>query len=351
MFAKAKYPIALDIGSHAVKLVQFERKKKGLSLSRLGMASLASGAVVDGTVRDHEEVMRAVDELIAAERAKMKEVVVSVSGSAAVVSTLLVPTMKGASLDEAVDAEAVQILPFPLEEARITRRRLGKITVDGQAMEEFLLVAVQREALEEMVELLRHLELEPKIVDVNLLAMENAHFHAGGKREEGVTALVDIGASSTLVHILREGRTLLTRMIPFGGVAVTKALAERFSVTQFEAEQIKLGAKPASSPRAAVEVIRGEVERLALEFGRTFQLLWDLRSEERVARIILSGGGAHLEGLPAFLSASLDLPIQMADPFKNVEIPENIFDPDYVEAIAPVAAISAGLAFRGVDAA
>ena len=113
MFAKAKYPIALDIGSHAVKLVQFERKKKGLSLSRLGMASLASGAVVDGTVRDHEEVMRAVDELIAAERAKMKEVVVSVSGSAAVVSTLLVPTMKGASLDEAVDAEAVQILPLP----------------------------------------------------------------------------------------------------------------------------------------------------------------------------------------------------------------------------------------------
>ena len=163
--------------------------------------------------------------------------------------------------------------------------------------------------------------------------------------------MVDIGASSTLVHILREGRTLLTRMIHFGGAAVTKALAERLSVTQFEAEQIKLGAKPASSPRAAVEVIRGEVERVALEFGRTFQLLWDLRSEERVARIILSGGGAHLEGLPAFLSASLDLPIQMADPFKNVEIPENIFDPDFVEAIAPVAVISAGLAYRGVDTA
>ena len=253
MFAKAKYPIALDIGSYAVKLVQFERKKKGLSLSRLGMASLASGAVVDGTVRDHEDVMRAVDELIAAERAKMKEVVVSVSGPAAVVNTLLVPTMKGASLDEAVDAEAVQTLPFPLEEARITRRRLGKITVYGQAMEEFLIVAVQREALEEMVELLRHLKLEPKIVDVNLLAMGNAHLHAGGKWEEGVTALVDIGASSTLVHILREGRTLLTRMIPFGGASVTKALAERLSVTQFEAEQIKLGAKPASSPRAAVE--------------------------------------------------------------------------------------------------
>lgn len=221
MFGKTRLPVAIDIGSHAVKLVQLEQTKKGLTLARLGMASLAPDAVVDGAVRDHEEVMRAVEELISAERTKAKEVVVALSGSAAVVRTLLLPEMRGLALEEAVEAEAAQILPFPIEEVRLSRTRLGRVEVDGQPMEEHLLVAVRRKALSDIIELFKTLKLEPKIVDVNFLALESAYELAGGREGEegppGAVALVDIGASGTLVHVLGRSRTLLTRSIPLGG--------------------------------------------------------------------------------------------------------------------------------------
>jgi tetratricopeptide (TPR) repeat protein len=60
MFGKKSYPLAIDIGSYAVKLVQLLPTKSGLSLGRLGMASLSPGAFEDGEVHEHEEVMRAL---------------------------------------------------------------------------------------------------------------------------------------------------------------------------------------------------------------------------------------------------------------------------------------------------
>lgn len=353
MFRKSRTPLALDIGTFAVKLVQLERGKQGLTLARLGMASLAPGAVEDGTVKDHEEVLRAVEELVSAEKTKAKEAVVSLSGSAALVRTIHIPRMAGPARDSAIDAEVAQILPFPPEEARITRQRLGRVLVEGEEMEEFLLVAVKRKPLKDLVELMRHMRLEPKIVDVNLLALESAVNLSGAipPDEEDAIALVDIGASATLVHILRGRRTLMTRLIPYGGNSVTEKLTEVLAVGRSEAEAIKLGTKAPSSPRKAAESIREEVERIALELGRTFQLVGHANPGIRVGRIILSGGGAQLDGLPAFLAASLDIGVDISQPFRRVEVPEDKFDPDYVELLSPIATVGAGLAHRVVESA
>ncbi|MBT6393855.1 MAG: pilus assembly protein PilM, partial [Nitrospinaceae bacterium] len=102
MFGKKSFPLAIDIGSHAVKLVQLVQGKNGTSLGRLGMASLAYGAVSDGAVLEHEEVMRAVEELVSAEKIKEKKVAVGISGKAAIIKTILVPPAEGIAAEEAV---------------------------------------------------------------------------------------------------------------------------------------------------------------------------------------------------------------------------------------------------------
>ncbi|MBI3025194.1 MAG: type IV pilus assembly protein PilM [Candidatus Tectomicrobia bacterium] len=350
MFGKSRFPLAVDIGSYAVKLVQFEHRKKKLALKRLGMASLAPGAVAEGLIRDPEEVMRAFEELVAAEKAKEREVVVALSGSAAVVRPVRIPSDAALPVAEAIEAEAAQVLPFPVAEARLSHSRMGRVEVEGKRMEEFLLVAVRRKPLAELVELFRHLEYEPKIVDVALLALESAVELAGVDDPGESIGLVDVGASQTLVHVLRAGRTLLTRVIPHGGAAVTAALAKSLRVSAADAEAMKLGAKPVPSPRAAAEAVREEAECLGLELGRTFQLLGEMSAGERVTRLVLCGGGGRLEGLPAFLATSLDIPAEILQPFRNVQVAAEVFDPNYVETLGPVAAVAAGLAYRAMEA-
>lgn len=350
MFRKKSFPLAIDIGSYAVKLVQLARSKDGFALERLGMASLAPGAVVDGEVHEHEEVMRALEELIAAEKIKEKRVAVGISGSASIVRTILVPPLEGRALEEAVQIEADQNLPFSVDDALLKRRRLRRVDVDGIGMDEYLIVAVKKKLIDDMVDLLRALKFEPQIMDVNLLAMESA-FELSGLADNGdPTALVDIGASETLIHILQGSRTLLTRSVPLGGAAVTQAIQDHLDVSRLEAEGIKLGTRTSPSPRAVAEAIRSEVERLARELGRTFQMVSKIYPDDRLCRMVLSGGGMRLEGLPAFLSASLDLPVEVAQPFRNVEVSSDTFDPEYVESLSPAAAIGAGLAYQAVMA-
>ena len=60
----AKQCIGIDIGHHAIKLVQLKIGRRGEhSLQNFGIEPLPEGAIVDGTVMDHTAVAGALREL------------------------------------------------------------------------------------------------------------------------------------------------------------------------------------------------------------------------------------------------------------------------------------------------
>ena len=345
MSPDSTYPLAIDIGSSAVKLVQFGKRGERLFLSRLGAASLPSGAV-----RDAEETARVVEGLVSAEGVEDRRVVVALPGAAAMLKTVLLPSEEDFPVIDALEAEALQVLPVPLDEVRLSHLRIGRLERPGGSVDEHLMIAVRRKPLAKLLELLGDMDYEPVIVDVNLLALEGALELSGMRREGETIALVDIGASETLVNVARDVHTLITRAIPSGGARVTKSLANRLGVSREEAEAIKLGDASPSDPRLVADVIEEEMEELALELERTFRPMWRISSGRRVDRALLSGGGASLRGLPTHLAARLDLPVEVLDPFRRVEAPADRFEPHFMESLAPAAAVGAGLAYRAVEA-
>ena len=213
------------------------------------------------------------------------------------------------------------------------------------------MIAVKREPLEALLNFLKRIEYEPAIVDVNFLAMESA-FELSGMREEGeITALVDIGASETLVDVVCDEHTLMTRAVPFGGEGLTRSLSDRLAISREEAEAVKRGKASAANPDALEEVLHLEAEKLAFELDETFRLMWAVTPAPKVERVVLSGGGAQLQGLPERLKAALGAPVEILDPFRHVEAPEDAFDSGLLESLAPAYAIGAGLAYRAVESA
>lgn len=345
MSPDSTYPLAIDIGSSAVKLVQFGKRGERLFLSRLGAASLSPGAA-----RDAEETARVVEGLVSAEGVEDRRVVVALPGAAAMLKTVLLPSEEDFPVIDALEAEALQVLPVSLDEVRLSHLRIGRLERPGGSVDEHLMIAVRRKPLAKLLELLGDMDYEPVIVDVNLLALEGALELSGMRREGETIALVDIGASETLVNVARDAHTLITRAIPSGGARVTKSLANRLGVSREEAEAIKLGDASPSDPRLVADVIEEEMEELALELERTFRPMWRISSGRRVDRTLLSGGGASLRGLPTHLAARLDLPVGVLDPFRRVEAPADRFEPHFMESLAPAAAVGAGLAYRAVEA-
>src|SRR3989304_5069125 len=65
--------------------------------------------------------------------------------------------------------------------------------------------------------------------------------------------------------------------------------------------------------------------------------------------IVLSGGGALVPFLPEFLQSKLNIPVEIANPLKNIEYAPEIFGNVQPEKIAPLLTVAIGLAARKVS--
>jgi len=61
--ARTSKVIGLDIGSSAIKLVELQSTKRGIELSRVGVAPMPQGAMVEGVIVDPSAVAAVIQEI------------------------------------------------------------------------------------------------------------------------------------------------------------------------------------------------------------------------------------------------------------------------------------------------
>ena len=62
--------------------------------------------------------------------------------------------------------------------------------------------------------------------------------------------------------------------------------------------------------------------------------------------IVISGGGAKVDGLVDLIMQETQIPTQIFNPFERIDVDLKKMDRQYLEAIAPEMAIATGLAIR-----
>jgi type IV pilus assembly protein PilM len=69
-------------------------------------------------------------------------------------------------------------------------------------------------------------------------------------------------------------------------------------------------------------------------------------ADAHIARIFLSGGSSKIPALVKTIEGRTGVPVEVMNPFRNIDIGSGKFDPDYLQTVAPMAAVSVGLALR-----
>ena len=87
--AKKNQLVGLDIGSHAIKMVEIDHGKKGLSLKNFGIIGLPREAIVEGYVKDKEAVSVAIKKLLRNLKSRNKNTAASVSGFSVIIKKIL----------------------------------------------------------------------------------------------------------------------------------------------------------------------------------------------------------------------------------------------------------------------
>ena len=85
------------------------------------------------------------------------------------------------------------------------------------------------------------------------------------------------------------------------------------------------------------------------EIRRALDFFYSTYPDDQIKRIILSGGGANIGEFQQLLSVEASAQVETINPFRNIFVDNDRFDPDFIKQIGPQAAITAGLAIRKVN--
>ena len=90
------------------------------------------------------------------------------------------------------------------------------------------------------------------------------------EHNDEVVALIDLGASSLNVNVLKGGMPVFTRDIQSGGNSYNEELQKRLGLTGEDAEKVKLGGElPGISPSTVTTVIEDATEALTTDIQRS----------------------------------------------------------------------------------
>jgi general secretion pathway protein L len=296
--------LGIDIGSTSVKAALVRSTYRKLSLVRLASAEVsASGTLVDA-------IRTAVASALLGETHNVDSTAVAIEGSRAAVHRLNLPAAAQKQLVDVLTYELEAQIPFDIEGAVFDWRLLEHTTEDGQLP---LVAAVARvDDVRARIDLVKEAtKYEPERVGVGAFTLGALVPYVAALAEGGTVAVVDLGAKASEILVLENGEPVFARTLSTG-----------------------------------TEGLPGTADRLARDIRVSFAG-HRAQGGNAPTRVYLCGGGAFVSGAEGFLSASLEVPVQvLPEPAIDATgvAPEAMRElPRYAKALA----LSLSLAGRG----
>lgn len=344
----SKNCIGLDIGASAIKVIQLREDRKGVHLGAFDIAVLPEETVADGVLMNFGVVVDQIRDLIKTNKIKTKEVAFSVSGNAIIIKKITLPEMTPEELEESIQWEAEQYIPFDINDVNVDVQILNPSA--GQGQMEVLLVAAKKDVIEDYMSVIREAGLRPVVADVDTFTIQNAFELNYGYPPNETICLVNAGSAVTNINVIIDGITSFTRDISLGGGLLTQEIQGHLNVSFEEAEHYKtLGQGNITNSTIAKEVERLSTKvshTMVTEIQRSLDFFAATTVNSDISRVYLSGGGAMTTGLVRSVEQMLEVPVELINPFKNITIDPKKFDIDLLQRIAPMATVAVGLGLR-----
>jgi len=353
MFKKGsgkKNLVGLDIGSSSVKAVELGKKGAALQLLNLGFENLQTDTIVDGQIMELNNVSNVIAQIFSEHQIRTTRVAAGVSGHSVIVKNIVLPQMSQEELQESFSWHAEEHIPFDIADVNLDYELTSRST-DALHV---LMAACKSDKIANVKQAIQLAGKQPVIIDVDAFALQNCYEVNYRPKPGEIVALLNVGAATMNINILNGTRSIFARDASVGGSQYTSLLQRELGLSFEQAEGVKRGmALPDNvEPRPIQPIIETVSEALALEVKKTVDFYRTTAQEADVAiqKILLAGGGSKLPGLADFLSKKFEIPVEVFDPFRQIEVDAKKFDPDYMREIVPEMAVAVGLALRGVEA-
>ncbi len=296
---------------------------------------------------DQDEAMRvALGTLMSQYDLSKATIAISAPGHGAFLRFAPLPPVEPKKIDNIVKYEAMQQIPFPLEEVEWDYQTF---TREDSPDVEVGIFAITRERVMERLNLCSEANLHPNVLNLSPVAVYSAMAYDMGFTEntEG-TVIIDIGAVATDLIVADAGRVWV-RTFPLGGHSFTEAVVNAFKLPYTKAEKLKREAEQSKHKRHIFQAMRPVYTDLGQEVQRSIAYYKQLHPESEIKRVIGLGSTFRLIGLRKYLSQQLQINVTRCESFRRLNV-EGAAEVDFQSATLGMTT-AYGLALQGLGLA
>ena len=343
---KSNALLGIDISSSSVKMLELSKSGSKYRVENYSSKPLPDGAVVEKNIANLDAVGETMVN-VALTKTNTTKAAIAVSGSAVITKTIeMNAAMSDSEMEDQIALEADQYIPYPLDEVMIDFERQG-ISEKNEDMVEVLLAACKRENVDARVAALELGGFDAKVVDIEAYAMERA-FNLMCEQmdldKEGLSAIIDIGATMTTMYILRDGESIYTREQVLGGSQLSIEIQNRYGLSAAEAQTALVNGDLPDGYEA--DVLKPFIHEMSEQIGRTLQFFFSSSQYNDVDLIVLAGGTASTVGLAEMVQEELGTRTVVANPLAKMSMGSKV-NKKQLQNDAASLMMACGLAVRG----
>ena len=304
------------MGFGAIKALKVEND--GGTLKVLDFAVVNHPKVLSTPELDQNDAMRvALGTLVSKHDLTNARVAVSVPGHQSFARFATLPPVEPKKVPDIVKFEAVQQIPFPLEEVEWDYQTF--VSPDSPDIEVGIF-AVTRQKMAEQLAMLNDVGVSPELATLSPVAAYNAlAVDLGFTEDTPGTIILDIGTVATDMIIAEAGRVWV-RSFPIGGHQFTEALVSAFKLSYTKAEKLKRESDQSKHARHVFQAMRPVFSDIVGEIQRSIGFYQSVHADADLKRLIGLGSTFRLPGLRKYLKQQLQLDVYRMEQFKKINI-------------------------------
>jgi type IV pilus assembly protein PilM len=300
------YAWGIDIGNRALKAVRLSQGPEGLQIDDFDVVEHEQ--VLSNAGDNKESLLQsALANFVQRHELKGTPVAIGVSGQNSFARFIKLPPVEPKKIPEIVKFEAIQQIPFPLDEVEWSYQLFQD---DKSPDVEVGIFAMRRDLVNQHINHFTSAGLNVQVVQMNPLAVYNAMYY--DQRLKGTTMIIDLGAENTDL-IIAEGETIWLRSIPVGGNKFTEALATQFKLKFPKAEDLKRNAATSKYGRQILQAMKPVFNELVSEIQRSIGFYASVHRDSRITRVLALGGTFRLPGLQKYVQQNLQIEVHRID--------------------------------------
>lgn len=344
----------LDLSDHSLKIAYLKKKNNNFKLISFNEVLLKPGLIQKGEIKKIDEVAELIKKTYReakGKKIKTKNVVVSLPEEKAFLEEISLVQSSPEDLRSILLLEAEKHIPLPLDQVYLDYQMISPI--DNSNKLSLLLSAFPVEIINSYLTCLAKADLKPVVLENESLALSRALIPPNYQKP---LLLIDFGAGRTIFIFYALGSVRFVFLPAFTFSQLDELVAQTLKVDLITAEKLKIkhgltdkfsetGQQIFKCLISPLEALTQEIKK-CLDYCEThFLNIKKDKTQAKIEKILLSGGGARLKGLETFLSLQLNLPVELVDPF--LKITNKLTLVQKKEFLNYTGAL--GLALRGAD--